>query len=109
MALVGCATTADRLAASGLVDSSTCRYCGAMKESLHHFVDECPSLPDELQQPASVFAFGPNFRTLGVVEMDFDKVKEKLLVSQLRIGPVLCNLQVTFGRMAPRSSAIIHG
>ena len=44
-ALIGCTLTADRLAAAGLVDKPNCRFCDAPKESLQHFVDECPSLP----------------------------------------------------------------
>lgn len=82
-ALTGCTLTSDRLAASGLVDSAQCRYCKNDKESLQHFVDGCPNLPTELQQPESKYYFGPNFRMLGVVEMPVEQIRCKLQVSNV--------------------------
>ena len=68
-AITGCTLTADRLAASGLVDDPRCRFCGAPKESLQHFVDECRQLPADLAQPSTGHYFGPNFAMLGIVEL----------------------------------------
>lgn len=89
-AITGCTLTADRLAAAGLVDQSNCRFCGAPKESLEHFVDECSSLPHDLRQPGSSFFLGPSFRMLGVAEIPLDAVRAKLTVSstaELRVCP----------------------
>ena len=80
-AITGCTLTADRLAASGLVDDPRCRFCGAAKESLQHFVDERKQLPAELVQPSAAHYFGPNFAMLGIVELPIDVVKDKLQVS----------------------------
>ena len=54
-AVTGCTLTADRLAASGLMESAQCRFCGAAKESVAHFVEECTALPADLRQPSSSF------------------------------------------------------
>ena len=80
-AITGCTLTADRLAASGLVDDPQCRFCGAAKESLQHFVEECAQLPADLVQPSAAHYFGPNFSMLGIVELPVDVVKAKLRVS----------------------------
>ena len=87
-AITGCALTADRLAAAGLVDSSMCRFCHSSKESMHHFVEECQSLPADLKQPTSLFSLGPNFDLLGITELPLDIIRNKLQVSRP------CDLQV---------------
>lgn len=81
-ALTGCTLTADRLAAADLVDKPNCKFCDAPEESLQHFVDECQCLPADLQQPASNFFFGPNFRMLGIVELPVNVFRNKLQVSK---------------------------
>ena len=80
-AITGCTITADRLAASGLVESSCCRFCGRAKESLQHFVDECTELPAELLQPSTSYFLGPNFNMLGIAELPVDVIRAKLRVS----------------------------
>ena len=80
-ALTGCTLTADRLAASGIVESADCRFCGNGKESMQHLAYECLGLPPDLQQPASTFYFGPNFSLLGVAESPMDVIRAKLQVS----------------------------
>ena len=80
-ALTGCTLTADRLAASGIVESAACRFCGSEKESMQHFVHGCSGLPPDLHQPASAFYFGPNFSTLGIAESSLDLIRTKLRVS----------------------------
>lgn len=80
-ALTGCTLTADRLAASGLVESSACRFCSGEKESLQHFVHGCSGLPPDLQQPGSIFYFGPNFSMLGVAETPLETIREKMKVA----------------------------
>ena len=80
-ALVGCTLTADRLTAAGLHDRPNCRFCDAPKESMQHFVDECEQLPVDLRQPSSAFSLGPNFPMLGIVEIPFATIREKLVCS----------------------------
>ena len=80
-ALTGCTLTADRLAASGIVESAACRFCGSEKESTQHFVQGCSGLPPDLHQPASAYYFGPNFTILGVAEISLDLIRAKLRVS----------------------------
>ena len=80
-AITGCTLRADRLAASGLIDSAQCRFCGGAKESLCHFVEECTALPEDLRQPSTRFFFGPNFDQLGIVETPVED-RAKLRVSQ---------------------------
>lgn len=80
-ALIGCTLTADRLAASGMIDSSLCRLCNAEKESLQHFVQGCPGLTGDMQQPKSTHFFGPNFLMLGIAETPLDDIRAKLKVS----------------------------
>ena len=66
-ALTGCILTADRLAASGLIENSTCRFCGGGKESLQHFVYECHGLPrncSNLEQPISLGLTSPCWELL---------------------------------------------
>ena len=77
-AVTGCTLTADRLAASGIIESASCRFCGAAKES----VEECTGSTADLCQPSTSFFFGPNFAQLGIAEIPFDAIREKLRVSQ---------------------------
>ena len=81
-AVTGCTLTADRLAASGLIESAQRRFCGAAKESASHFVEECTALPADLLQPSTCFFFGPNFAQLGIIEIPFEDIRAKLQVSQ---------------------------
>ena len=80
-AVTGCTLTADRLAASGLIEDPACRFCHSGKESLHHFVHECSGLPHDLQQPGTTRFFGPNFSMLGIAEIPLTTIKAKLQVS----------------------------
>ena len=97
-ALTGCTLTGDRLAAAGLIDNAKCRFCGSEKEDIRHLVEECTGLPAELAQPSASPFFGPNFPTLGVVEMSHDSIKDRLQVSntaELPVSPWVLPLQPT--------------
>ena len=87
-AVTGCTLTADRLAAAGLVGQANCRFCTAPKESVSHFAYECDSLPESVRQPSTNFFFGPNFCTLGIVELPLDTIRDKLQVSSISEVPV---------------------
>lgn len=52
-------------------------------------MENCPALPAELAQPSASPYFGPNFSTLGVVEMSIDSIRDRLQVSattELRVS-----------------------
>ena len=79
--LVGCAPTADRAFAAGTAVSSDCRFCQCAKEDMHHLAFNCPSLPSSLERPDDDPQFGPNFASLGLVEVTWKAVYDRLQVS----------------------------
>ena len=86
--LVGCTLTNDRLAASGWVNSATCRFCGQEKESLPHLL-QCHKVLEVLGAPVH-HEFGSNFTLLGhFIHREF-VAKRRLQFSdiqQIQIAP----------------------
>ena len=85
-AFTGCHTTNDRLHASELVDSDTCRFCGRERETIHHIANSCDSLDCSIPKPACPEC-GPNFKCLGLVEVPLSQVSRRLSCSNLADTP----------------------
>ena len=81
--LVGCAPTADRTFAAGTAVSSDCRFCHCAKEDLHHLAFNCPSLPSSLERLDDDPQCGPNFTSLGLVEVTWKAVYDRLQISSI--------------------------
>ena len=79
--LVRCAPTADRTFAAGTASESTCRFRRRAKEDLHHLAFNCPSLPQCLERPDDDPHFGPNFFTVGLIEVGWKDVYDRLQLS----------------------------
>ena len=112
-AFTGCHTTNDRLHASELVDSDTCRFCGRERETIHHIANSCDSLDCSIPKPACPKC-GPNFKCLGLVEVLLARFLAAFLVVILQTHPVLsgtylCHSDNTFGQMAVCSFRITFG
>lgn len=75
--LAGSFTTRDRLAAGGAVSSSSCRFCNDSKEDIHH-LNMCDKLQDCPPHPQRSEEWGPNFFTLGIVEVCEETVSHRL-------------------------------
>ena len=90
-AMVGCSITNDRCCAAGFSETSDCRFCGSVKETFEHLTCCCTRLPTDLQRPTfDTTEFGPNFATLGLVEVSCDQIQYKLhnsQTSQLSVSP----------------------
>lgn len=59
---------ADRLLAAGIMSSSKCRFCRNIKESVHHFVNECDFLPEGLNRHYIPEFEAPAFLSLGLLK-----------------------------------------
>lgn len=72
-------------------ETSDCRFCGSVKETFEHLTCCCTRLPTDLQRPTfDTTDFGPNFATLGLVEVSCDQIQYKLhnsQTSQLSVSP----------------------
>ena len=79
--LVGCTITNDRRFAAGFSETSDCRFCGLVKESLTHIVSECLACPPELQA-CIAHDFGPNYRNLGIFEHPVAIADKRLAMSR---------------------------
>lgn len=81
-AMVGCSITNDRCCAAGFSTTSDCRFCSSQKETFEHLTCCCEQLPNDIERPVFDLApFGPNFATLGLVEVSHEQARHKLQVS----------------------------
>ena len=81
-AFTGCHTTADRLHSSDLIESDACRFCGNERETIQHITESCSSVDCGIPKPDCP-DFGPNFMHLGLVEVPFSQVSNRLSISNL--------------------------
>ena len=79
--LVGCTLTNDRLAASGWVNSSLCRFCGTNKECMNHLLS-CHKVHEAIGAPV-LHEFGSNFGTLGHVSHPKAVARHRLQFSDI--------------------------
>ena len=87
-AMVGCAITNDRCCAAGFTSTNECRFCNGEKETFSHLVRHCPSLEGIERPTFDPEIFGPNFATLGLVEVLQEQVSHKLSISSTALIPV---------------------
>ena len=85
--LAGCVVTNDRAAHADENISQLCRCCNYHKETLEHLTS-CPLLASHIDKPTFPDEFGPNFRTLGIVETSIQKVCDRLQCSSVAHIPV---------------------
>lgn len=81
--VVGCVLTNDRMAASGRASSSTCRFCGARKDSIRHLVCGCDSLHSTVGPPA-LHQLGENSAVTGIAQHPRDFAKRRLLTMPVK-------------------------
>ena len=86
--LVGCNSTNDRRAKSGLTDSNVCRFCGGPSETLDHLVHQCPNPPCSDLKPCQIPDAGPNFPLLGIAEIPIEQSRRRLRASKTSDIPV---------------------
>ena len=102
--VVGCTLTNDRLAGSGWSESSACRFCQQVKESMFHLVHECTALHATIGPPTND-ELGRNFQLLGHVEHPPFIARRRLQLLMLVIFPLLLSSTLAdvaaSGPMAP--------
>ena len=89
---VGCVLTNDRLASTGWVESSDCRFCHVSKESLPNLL-QCDKLHEQIGRPIP-HEFGPNFLTMGHVHHPLFVARRRLLhltANELEVSPQFCD------------------
>ena len=79
--LVGCVITNDRASHLNEATSNLCRCCKNEVETMHHLVEECPDLPQEIPKPVIPLSCGPNFNLLGIVETSYLEAQNRLATS----------------------------
>ena len=87
-AMVGCSITNDRCCAAGFNATNECRFCGQEKETFDHLVRKCHALKPCDRPSFEPDMFGPNFATLGLVEVTQEQVCHKLCISSTAHLPV---------------------
>ena len=85
--LVGCTITNDRRFAAGFSETSDCRFCGQVKESLSHVVCDCLACPPDLQA-CIAHEFGPNYRNLGIFEHPVEVANHRLGLTRWDVSAV---------------------
>ena len=101
--VVGCTVTHDRAFKAGLSAHSDCRFCGGAKETMHHLACECCAIPGAHPKPLCPEYLGPNFPVLGVAEVCYDQVKNRLQCSDphsLTLAPNTCG-QMARANLSP--------
>lgn len=80
-ACVGCNHTNDRRFKAGYCNTNLCRFCNSDVESMQHLT-ECTAVPNFADKPELPEQCGPNFRMLGLVEIDNTTLLERMQISQ---------------------------
>ena len=79
--IVGCTITNDRCHRAGFTQHSLCRFCGSVKETMHHLACECKAVPGGENKPECPEGLGPNFPILGIAEVDHSQALDRMKVS----------------------------